>query len=105
MRWELLAPSLWGMGGALCWAGPQLTLCIRSKTGCWICTWEFVIAIFAGALFAPAFGPMMGYRFHWLIEPQPFALWTTIGLAAYPSAPLLIKAVQGRFLSLKAPAP
>lgn len=84
---------LWGLFGAFLYAAPRLIKCVRDSIGSgWTqCGSTFAVALVAGPIMAEAFGPWIGYRFAWMIQPDPRALFVTIGLAANQAAPLIVR--------------
>lgn len=97
MAIDPFSPWIWGLAGAFLYAAPKLILCMSrdSETGWKNCIATFCVAMIAGPVLAESFGPWLGYRFEWMIEPDGRALFVTIGLTGNPTAPLLIRLVRG----------
>ena len=89
-------PALWGFLGAFVYAVLRLVFFLRSARRDPLLAadrdlyfLEFAIACAIGPIFAEGFGPFLGHRVKWLVEPDGRALWLAIGLAANPLAPEL----------------
>lgn len=96
------APGLWGLLGALIYAGPRLTACLFTRqTGehrAWGCLLEFGLAMLIGAIAAEAFGPWVQEFLQRKGHHELRAICAMLGLLANPMAPRVIDALSGRVL-------
>lgn len=112
MSYEQFTPALWGLGGALIYAGPRLSAClfaavdVGAKGGHAKCVFDFVLAIVAGAICGSAFAvPLAGILG---LKGFPAAVAALVGLTANKLAPtitdgvsaLILNALNGRVLEL-----
>ena len=113
VSYEQIAPALWGLGGALIYAGPRLSACLfaavgaaEAPSGHGKCVLDFVIACLAGAICAAAFAsPLAGLVG---LKAYPAAIAALVGLTANKLAPtitdgasaLFMNALNGRVLDL-----
>ena len=112
MSYEQLAPALWGLGGALIYAGPRLSACVFAAAdavasgGHGKCVFDFLMACVAGAICAAAFAsPIAGIL---SLKAYPAAVAALVGLTANKLAPtvtdsvsaLVMNALSGKVLDL-----
>lgn len=88
------SPALWGLAGAVVFAGPKLTACIYNATETKVpysrCVLETITALIIGVISAAAFEPWLAGIVHMTTPPDQRALSTVIGIAANPTAPGII---------------
>lgn len=91
--------ALWGLLGAITYAGPRTLICHREcvQPGTLpLCYAELVVALFVGAASAAAYTEWVGHYFARAVFFDPRAFAYTIGLVANPIAPLVVKMVSKR---------
>lgn len=86
---------IFGGIGALIYAFPMYLAAASS-----VPPGRFAIAIvffsvFVGAVIAPVLVPLLGHRWPFLIDPEPYPLAVAVGLASNPLMPIFIRKLTG----------
>jgi hypothetical protein len=54
-----------------------------------------LFSVFVGAVLSPVLVPLLGHRWPFLVEPEPYPLAVAIGLGANPLMPIFIRKLTG----------
>lgn len=54
-----------------------------------------IFSVFVGAVLAPILVPMLGGRWSFLVDPEPYPLAVGIGLGANPLVPIVVRKLTG----------
>ncbi len=85
---------LFGGIGALIYAFPMyLAAASADPPGRFALTVMF-FSVFVGAILSPVLVPMLGHRWDFLVQPEPYPLAVGVGLASNPLMPIFIRKLR-----------
>ena len=87
--------ALCGAFGALLYSFPIYIAALKSVPPGRFALAMLGFAVIVGAFAAPILVPLLGHRWPFLVEPEPFPLAVGVGLAVNPISPILIKKLTG----------
>ena len=90
-----IALALCGALGALLYSFPILIAALKSVPPGRFAWTSLGFSVGVGAMMAPILVPLLGSRWSFLVQPEPYPLAVGIGLAINPLAPIAIKKLTG----------
>lgn len=87
--------ALCGALGALLYSFPILLAALRAVPPTRFAWLAAMFSVLIGATMAPILVPLLGHRWPFLVEPEPYPLAVGIGLAINPFAPIIVKKLTG----------
>lgn len=92
---EYLILALCGALGALLYSFPILIAALKAIPPGRFAWTSMVFSVVVGAAMAPILVPMLGSRWDFLVQPEPYPLAVGVGLAVNPLAPIVVKRLTG----------
>lgn len=86
---------LFGGVGALIYGFPMYLAAISLVPPARFAIAVLLFSVFVGTMLAPVLVPMLGHRWSFLVDPEPYPLALAIGLVANPLAPIFIRKLTG----------
>jgi hypothetical protein len=86
---------LLGGVGALIYAFPMWLAAVSTVPPARFAFTAMLFAVFVGAVLAPALVPLLGHRWPFLVEPEPYPLALAVGLACNPVMPIFVRKLTG----------
>jgi len=90
---DVLLYLLGGVGAAI-YAFPMYLAAIQQEPPLRFAVPVLVFSLFVGTMLAPTFVPLLGHRWPFLVDPEPYPLAVAVGLAANPLAPIFVKRLK-----------
>lgn len=87
--------ALCGALGALLYSFPILLAALKSVPPGRFAWTSMVFSVIIGAAMAPILVPLLGSKWEFLIQPEPYPLAVGIGLAVNPLAPIVVRKLTG----------
>jgi len=92
---EFILLAVCGMVGALLYSFPIFLAALNSIPPGRFAWASLCFSVVVGTTLAPILVPMLGYRWPFLIAPNPYPLAVGVGLAVNPLAPIIVKKLTG----------
>jgi len=86
---------LFGAVGALIYGFPMFLAAISTVPPTRFALASLAFAVFLGSVAAPVLAQILGNRWSFLVDPQPYPLAVGIGLVANPLVPIFVRKVTG----------
>ncbi|MEG3089490.1 hypothetical protein [Sphingomonas sp. PB4P5] len=86
---------LFGAAGALIYGFPVYLAAIQTDPPTRFASAVLTFSVFTGAIIAPMIVPMLGHRWPFLVNPEPYPLAVAMGLAANPLVPIFVRKMTG----------
>ncbi len=86
---------LFGALGALIYAFPVYLAAVSTVPPGKFALVAMVFAVFVGGVLAPVLVPLLGHRWPFLVQPEPYPLAVVIGLACNPVMPIFMRKLTG----------
>jgi hypothetical protein len=81
---------LFGGVGAMLYAFPMYIRAISAVPPEKFALIMLLFSVFSGAMLSPVLAPMLGHRWSFLVQPEPYPLAVVIGLGCNPLMPIFI---------------
>lgn len=92
---EFLILALCGALGALLYSFPILIAALKSVPPGRFAWTSMAFSVVMGAAMSPILVPLLGHRWSFLVQPEPYPLAVGVGLAVNPIAPIVVKKMTG----------
>ena len=94
MTYMMFALAACGAAGALTYSFPAYLRAISRTPPLNFALITLGFTIFVGSMSAALFTSMVGHRWPWTIEPEPWPLAVVIGLASNPLIPIAVRRIE-----------
>jgi hypothetical protein len=86
---------IFGAVGALIYSFPMYLAAASSVPPAKFALVIMMFSVFVGAMLAPVLVPLLGHKWNFLVDPEPYPLAVGIGLASNPLMPIFIRKLTG----------
>ncbi len=89
-----LSLALCGAAGALTYSFPVYLKAVSEVPPAQFSVHRMIFSVFVGGLFAAILTNVIGRRWAWTIDPEPYPLALVIGLACNPLIPIVLRRLE-----------
>lgn len=86
---------IFGGVGALIYAFPMYLAAASAEPPGKFAFTVMLFSVFVGGILAPVLVPLLGHRWSFLVDPEPYPLAVAVGLASNPLMPIFIRKLTG----------